>query len=172
MKGKCATYRDAIVELAHGFANEEARAHVESCPRCSAILQELTQAVASLSMPFFSAPADLIDQAKAIFPMPVRVPARRTGLTLANAGARGGSALQAAYEFDGGSVRVQYEELPEGWQVMAKVDAPGWQTLPVSADESGRLEFVVSNLNDARLVLIRDGHEVTIEAPPEADRES
>lgn len=171
MKGKCATYRDAIVELAHGVAHEEAQAHVESCPRCAAVLADLTKAVTGLRSSFYDAPTDLVFQAKSIFPAPIQVPARRIGLTLANAGARGGSALQAAYEFEGGSVRVQYEELPEGWQVMARVDAPGWETLPVAADDAGRLEFVVSDLTEARVVLVRDGREVTIEAPSEADRE-
>jgi len=171
MKGKCATYRDALVELAHGVADEAARAHVDSCPRCAALLADLTRAVQGLGTRFFDAPIELVQQAKAIFPIPLSVPIRRVGLTLASTGARGGSALQAAYEFEGGSVRVQYEELPEGWQVMARVDAPGWETLPVAADEAGRLEFVVPSLDEARLVLVREGHEVVIEAPPEADRE-
>ncbi len=100
MKLVCGKFWNGLVALANGEPDAEATAHVESCVACASSLQELRTGLASLQSGFFDAPKDTVSRAKAIFPTSVPVRARLVTSTLSGAGARGGEAFQAVYDFE------------------------------------------------------------------------
>jgi len=167
MKGTCSRIFAALVDLAEGRESAEAAAHVAQCASCAGVLRDLERGVRSLRAGFYDAPADVTAAAKSIFPLPVRVAVRLLGTTLAGAGARGETAVQAAYEFEGGRARILYQPEEEGWSVMARVEGEGWRAFPAELDEQGRVEFRVQALGEARLRLVREGVEVVIDPPSE-----
>lgn len=165
MKRTCAPHLEGITALAHGEDNASAAAHVAECPDCRDYLAQLRRLVGALSLKFEDAPAELISQAKGIFPRVEPSRARLVTTTLGLSGARGGDAFQAVYEFDGGNARVMYKPEPSGWQVLGKVEGDGWQSEPAELDGDGRFSFLVDDLSEAEIRLTRSGFEVVIDAP-------
>lgn len=168
MKNACSQMLPGLVDLAEGRENRGAADHVATCTACSTALVDLSRGLHSFKMGFHDAPAEAIESAKLIFPHPIRHTARLLGTTLAGAGARGANATQTSYEFEGGTARVLYEPLAEGWSVMARIEGEGWSAFPVEMDSQGRLEFAVAELSDAQIRLVRAGVEVLIDPPSEA----
>lgn len=172
MKDACSKMLPGLVDLAEGRENPEAANHAATCTACSTALAEFRRSLNSFKMGFHDAPAAAIDSAKLIFTHPVRQTARLLGTTLAGAGARGANTTQSAYEFEGGTARVLYEPLAEGWSVMARIEGEGWSAFPVEMDSLGRIEFAVEDLSQAEIRLVRAGVEVLIGPPSEASHVS
>lgn len=168
MKGECASLRTAIENLAHGVEDASALNHVQTCRPCQALLADLKRAIRALSLRHESAPHELIQRAKNVFPAAQTLPVRRIGFTLGHAGARGGSAVQASFEFEGGTARVQYQPTGTGIHVMARIEGSGWHSTPADIDAQGRVEFEAAEWDQTTIRLLKEGHEVVIEAPFEA----
>lgn len=164
MKRGCGKFWSGLVALAHEESNEEATAHVAACSSCAATLVELKFGLASLRSGYFDAPQNAIDLAKAVFPRPTPVRARLVSSTLSGAGARGGEAFQAVYDFVDGQARVLYE--PDGgkWRVMGSVSVDGYEC-DHSTEDPTRFEFVAAKLEDAEVRLFGVGREIILPAP-------
>jgi hypothetical protein len=152
MKSTCDNYREALVDLAEGRTSKEVEAHVAKCSSCAIRLEELRAILAASRIKVESAPADLIAAVKSLIGQPVRRATLRM-TTLGLAGARSASqSFQAIYEIEGKSLRLMYEQTPQGWEVLGQFDggaseirrqATGFRT-----DESGRFQFTSGDLSD------------------------
>lgn len=165
MKSNCARLRPAIVDLAEGRENPEATAHLAECEACSKLLIQMRTAIEGLRSGFADAPRELVEAAKAIFPRSTPVVARLVSSTLGAAGARGGDAFQALYEFDEGRARVMYRPDPEGWVVMGRIEAEGWTVVAEDVDPEGRFQFASKTLLETEIHLRKGNVEVVIPAP-------
>lgn len=165
MKSICARLRPAIADLAEGRENPEAAAHVADCEACAELLRQMKATIEALRIGFTDAPHELIESAKAIFPRTAPVFARLVSTTLGTAGARGGDAFQALYEFEEGQARVMYRPEPSGWVVMGRIEAEGWTVVAEDVDAEGRFQFASKTLADAEIHLRKGESEVVIPAP-------
>lgn len=165
MKSTCAQLRTAIADLAEGRESPDAAAHIANCRTCAALFAQMRAAIQGLRSGFADAPSELILSAKAIFPRTQPVFARLVSPTLGTAGARGGDAFQALYEFEDGRVRVMYRPEPDGWTVMGRIEAEGWTIVAEDLDSEGRFQFSSQSLSDAEILLRKGDAEVVIPAP-------
>ncbi len=175
MKRDCTPFWQGIVELAEGRDNPGAKAHVESCGECQALLQQVKRMLEAAAIPTLKAPVDLVTAAKAFMPGPQPLRVLRTSLQLA--GARWmNQDFQVVYEAREFELRVSYTKTEGGWEVVGKVPSDEWsvnkkrRSIPIQAD--GRFFFTVKSLEQSGFVLMTSNEAFTVPSGSEAMDES
>lgn len=162
--------------LAEGGSALETEAHVATCPECNVRLKALRKTVEAARLPYFDAPTDLVNRAKALMAPAARrrLVARLLGNSLAGAGARGTATEEFALHVgtEEHSVRLQFVPRKGGWEVAGRAPAAGWHVVRLGSEEvsgpAGRFRFPVPSLEESGFLLRSpesDTHAVEIEVP-------
>lgn len=161
MKRACGQFRERLIAVAFGGADEEAEAHARSCPDCARHLAELQAVQRAASALTLDAPADLIVAAKAIAAgARAPSPCKRISSTLAAAGVRAGdaAAFQELIEAGGERLRVEYRREESGWSVMLRLPTEGWEVFAVDSvcepDADGYVTFTSPDLPGTAFVIL------------------
>ena len=171
MNVRCDQLTEALVDLAEGKSNAEARAHVDSCSSCAQRLEELRSILQAAAVPIRNAPDDLIARAKSILRPKARVTlvARLLGSSLATAGARSTAYdFQLMLEADDVRLRLMYTQAPGGnWEVTGRAPS-AWDVerkgARLSVDPSGGFVLRAEGLDQTGFSLVREDREIVI--PP------
>lgn len=138
-------------------------------------LVQLRALAYGLSSEWHTAPASLVEAAKAVFEgrsiEAMRVAS--SNLHMAGARAAGSEAVHVAYESGEDRVRTMYLREPDGWRVMGEAPGPGWRVLSeddaVEVGADGRFDFFVRGDALPTLLFIGDGRRLLV-TPPDDSR--
>ncbi len=173
MKRDCLDLWEALVQLAEGKENPEARKHLESCFICHKKFQQVQRLVSGMLVEHHEPPQQLSDWAKGLMPQKsvVRMGLLRTTLSLS--GARSIAAdFQSIYVDQDLEIRVMYSKVAEGWEVVSKLPFSEWlpshESAPVETNESGRFRFVVPSLDETEFQLDHAGRRLVVPSGSEA----
>ena len=164
------------MELAEGKTQPEASAHLTTCPDCQAKFEELGRMLKGTAVPYFKAPASLLEAAKALMPViQKRMSLIRTSLQLSGARSENQD-FQAVYGVDELEVRVMYSKVERGWDVIGQIPKAQWVvergTKEIPVDTEGRFHFLTKTLDDSNFSLEGDQLRLEVPSATEAIRES
>lgn len=176
MKKDCENMWPKIVEYFHGANDPVAKEHLQSCADCAVQLSQLERMIGSLKTPAFNAPTALVQAAKNIMAPAFKtsIVARLVRSNLGLAGVRSAATkdIQAVFDADGKSLRVQYRSLPQGWEILghapegASEGRAGKKSFRI--DEKGRFTLSVKDLAQSGFTIVVDGVEISVPAVSEA----
>lgn len=177
MKGLNDQRKEALLLWAMNPQNDESPMPGASA-REELILTQLRRIRMGLSFTGESASPEAIARATSIF----IAPARRTILaqllsprpTFGLSRGLAAESFHLGFQAEDRVVRISFGRLPAGWQVLGKVDEPGWtaqcQNQEAICAEDGRFEFQVADLDDCSIVLTRQDVIILIPSPEDLRR--
>ncbi|MCB0825009.1 MAG: hypothetical protein KDC26_02365 [Armatimonadetes bacterium] len=156
-----------LVDIAMG--DQPLSAAGELTDRESSRLEQLKMTVAELRAVMPQVPEATMRKAMAI--MPERKPMRLLDFSMMlkpmHAARSGGNQHQFAFQDGEVSLRIMYSAIPDGWEVLGKVNQSGALSVlgneTVECDPSGTFRFEVSTLDHSRIQII--GLEETLVVP-------
>ena len=112
------------------------------------VLDQYQRMHTSLSLTWQSAPANMLFQAKSLMPQSSRkFSIGRLVQPRPLLGFARGAVSQIQFESEEVNVRIQIEEIPNGWRLWGRTSAPGWSlwsgTSQVECNEDGEFELDV-----------------------------
>ena len=137
--------------------------------RESSRLTQLMQTVSELRAVMPQVPLESMRRATAIIPVrkPVRLLDFGMMLKPMHAARSGGNQHQFAFQDGEMSLRILYSAIPDGWEVLGKVNQSGALSVleneTIECDPDGTFRFEVSNLDHSRIQII--GLEETLVVP-------
>jgi hypothetical protein len=176
MDRRCREHEEGLATLAEGGSVPETEAHVAVCPECAARLKALRKTVGAARLPYFDAPSDLVNRARALMAPATkrRLVARLLGNSLAGAGARGTATEEFALHVgtEEHSIRLQFVPRKGGWEVAGRAPGESWRVVhqesEIVSGPAGRFRFAVPSLEESGFLLRApesDIHAVEIEVP-------
>jgi hypothetical protein len=176
MKRECRRLWEAIVDLAAGQSNIQAREHIDSCPNCRADFERLQAMFQAMQFESPDVPQNLVANAKAIMPAKsIRMSLAKSSLQLTTARSANQD-FQAIYAGEGIEVRVMYSKVDRGWEILGRMPDQVWgveaEEIPIEVDEEGRFHFFADSLEQSRFTLYGSGAKYEIPNASEAISES
>lgn len=172
MKGKCNKFVEMIVEAAEGRRSEESVPHLQECGNCRSLLSEYKAIFAAGRIETFTSPASVRAAAMAIM-QPKTIQPFILRFALLGAGARSAeSGFQYIFDAEGEEVRVVYQPIEEGWEVVGRApvtDATLYHgSSEVEVSEDGYFTFFSPELAETAFDIVKGSVKYTfpaVEAP-------